>query len=333
MQRTKQTFYAKLGAKSHKTLKKARISVENFERFTGESIEQTALDFKSKSKQEVLDHLQTWLNQAKLAPRSKRSYFGYIKKCLRHLGVEITTDDVKDEIDFPEVPKEELHPCSDDELRQILGVCDYKFKVNTVVECSSGIRRGELVQVRKKHFVFGKARLLIKLPPSIAKFGKARTIILSKEAGILVTPKLNKLSDNDLAFAKSENPEFGYNNEQQKLQRCLEKLGLDQRYESNNRHKINTHSFRAWFITKMSRRDKDLAYLLSGQEGYLLSYDRLSDDEKLELYLKYEGDLLIYDDSKRVKEIENTNEKLVDMQRQIDELKRANRLFELAQKE
>ena len=33
-----------------------------------------------------------------------------------------------------------------------------------------------------------------------------------------------------------------------------------------------------------------------GEKGYLLSYDRLTDDELLEQYLKFEPDLLIYDD-------------------------------------
>ncbi len=69
---------------------------------------------------------------------------------------------------------------------------------------------------------------------------------------------------------------------------------MDQKYESGH-HKITTHSFRAFFITKVSRHDPNLAKYFAGQEQSrdLLMYDRLTVDEKLENYIKFEPDLLI----------------------------------------
>jgi hypothetical protein len=63
---------------------------------------------------------------------------------------------------------------------------------------------------------------------------------------------------------------------------------------------INTHSFRAYGITKLSRHDPNYARRLAGQKGYLDTYDRLALDEKLALYEKYEYELTI-DQTKRDK--------------------------------
>jgi len=43
---------------------------------------------------------------------------------------------------------------------------------------------------------------------------------------------------------------------------------------------------------------------LAGQKGYLLQYDRMNDEEKLEKYLEIEPELLIFDESKKNAEIE-----------------------------
>ena len=95
---------------------------------------------------------------------------------------------------------------------------------------------------------------------------------------------------------------------------------------------INTHSFRAYGITKLSRHDPNFARRLAGQKGYLDQYDRLSDDEKLALYQKYEYELMI-DESKKDKarieklesekdfRINKLEQTILDMQ---DNLKRLN---------
>jgi len=71
--------------------------------------------------------------------------------------------------------------------------------------------------------------------------------------------------------------------------------------QENGHGKITSHSFRAFFITKVSRFDRDLAHFLAGQKNkmYLPRYDRLTDDEKLELYLKIEPELIIDDSTKK----------------------------------
>lgn len=312
MNRDLNSYYDKLSKKSPKTLVVVKMAIGNFDRYCkskGKTLDQVIEELSRAERTDMYDFLQAWVNAQDLAPRSIRNYFVQVKKFLRYVGVNIISDDVKEEIDFPEVPKEELHPLdTETELKPILKQASFKYRAFFLGQASAGYRIGEAVKFRKKHLVLDKKRIIIKIPTSIAKFGKARTCILSKEAGLLWIPIIKKLDDDDLIFGGTEGTV------RDALNRYTEKLGLDKRYESNNRRQIHPHGFRAWFITRLSRKDKDLSYLLSGQEGYMIQYDRLSDDEKLELYLKYEDSLLVYDDVKKdqkILELEKINEEYV----------------------
>jgi len=100
------------------------------------------------------------------------------------------------------------------------------------------------------------------------------------------------------------------------LHRYLSKCGLDMKYDSGQ-YKINTHSFRAFFITKMSRHDPNFAKKLAGQKGYLLQYDRMTDKEKLDKYLEFEKDLIIDPTERqkaRITELERNEERIAKLE-------------------
>ncbi|MCH7561028.1 MAG: hypothetical protein IIC67_06640, partial [Thaumarchaeota archaeon] len=166
-------------------------------------------------------------------------------------------------------------------------------------------------------------------PANITKLSKGRTTFFSKEASKLLRPILKELKDEDLVFGTNEKVHLSETNSEQILARILEKIGLNDRYESNNRYKINTHSFRAFGITKLSRHDPNFAKKLAGQKGYLLQYDRMEDEEKLELYEKYENDLIIDDTEKQKAEIkklekektelEASNKRIEELEKKVDE--------------
>ena len=113
--------------------------------------------------------------------------------------------------------------------------------------------------------------------------------------------------------------------EQMALSAALEKLGYNDKYSSNGVYKITSHSFRAYFFTKAARtHDENYAHKLTGHGGYLPQYDRLTDDEKLELYMQLEPELLVYEHSKKNAEIEKLKEEKSELEkkeREIDGLK------------
>ena len=90
------------------------------------------------------------------------------------------------------------------------------------------------------------------------------------------------------------------------------------------RNVITTHSFRAFFITKVSRKDPNLAKHFAGQKGYLLQYDRQTDAEKLAIYIKLEPLLLVSDkarDQEKIRKLEQENARM----RKFENLKRGNK--------
>jgi len=176
------------------------------------------------------------------------------------------------------------------------------------------MRIGEMVQLRKKHMIIlDNGRIMVKIPASIAKFKRARTTFIAIEGSEILIPHLKKLNDDDLIFGTNENPRYSKLNCITILRRTLDTIGLDMRYDSD-RYKINTHSFRAYGITKVSRHDPNFAKIIAGQKGYLIrEYDRLTDEEKLNKYLEVENDLLIYkrmQTSDKVKKLEKRIAKL-----------------------
>ena len=189
-----------------------------------------------------------------------------------------------------------------DEIRRILSVGNKRNDLKFLAQLSSGLRRGELLQLCKKDLDTTQKRIIVNVPASITKIKKSRVTFFSKEVTPLLKPILKRLGDEDRVFFRGKaNPKNISNHYQLMLIKYLGQIDLDQKYESG-RHKITTHSFRAFFITKISRHDPNLAKYFAGQEQSrdLLMYDRLTLDERLEKYIEFEPDLLINDHIKKV---------------------------------
>jgi len=251
-------------------------------------------------------------------PQVNKFRFSLLKKYLHHRGIRLFKEDIEENLDFPTVIEEEPYPLSLKEAQLIIQNAPYKKKVMYLCMISSGMRIGETCQLKPKNLEFDKERIMVRIPASIAKYNRSRKTFFSKEASKILKHLLKKLDDDDLIFGTHDNPKYAETNEIQQLKRLLTKIGLYERQE-NGHGKITSHSFRAFFITKVSRFDRDLAHFLAGQKNkmYLPRYDRLTDDEKLELYMKIEHDLLISD-------IEKTKSELDKLEKEKSELEKTH---------
>ena len=261
------------------------------------TVNETITEYQEVDIEMVYESLQEWINwnNKRIYPNSIPIVFSYLKKYLRYHKIKITKEDVADQLNFPHKIKEEKYPLVKDEIRRILEVSNNRNKLKFLAQLSSGLRRGELLQLRKMDLDTTQKRIMVKVPASITKTKKSRVTFFSKEVTPLLKPILKRLGNEDRIFFRGKaNPSNISNHYQLILIKYLERIGLDQKYESG-RHKITTHSFRAFFITKVSRHDPNLAKYFAGQEQArdLLMYDRLALDEKLEKYIEFEPDLLI----------------------------------------
>jgi len=151
-------------------------------------------------------------------------------------------------------------------------------------------------------------------------------VYISFEASKYLKQLLKNLDDNDQIFGTNKNSFHSEINEEQIFRRALNRAGLTKRYSISKRYQVNTHSLRAYFITKASRHDANLAHFLSGQEGkiYLAQYDRLTDKEMFEIYLEIEPDLII-DSTERqkikIEKLEQSNNALEEKDKEVKSLK------------
>ena len=306
--RTQRSYYEKIQKHSLNSQKGTKNALNNFDKFCQEkydqNIEEIVDDLVLVKKQEtVFDILQSWINWNTIAPSSLKTYFVRLNTFLHYKGIKLDARDVKSELIFPRVLEEELYPLQIEDISKILSAANYDKRGMYLAQISSGMRLGEIVQIRKKDLVLDSDRIMVKIPAKITKTKQARTTFLSTEAEKMIRHKLKKLDDDDLVWGKNPIPINNEIAEIANLHRYLSKCGLDMKYDSGQ-YKINTHSFRAFFITKVSRHDPNFAKKLAGQKGYLLQYDRMTDEEKLEKYLELEPALLVFDESKKNAELE-----------------------------
>ena len=326
--RNRETFVNK--KKNVGTASNYKSAINNFENFCMEKYGRADLieDLKEYSDIEILDFIQAWIDwNDRLNPATVLNMFSRVKKYLHHRGIKLHPQDIKEELEFRRIIEEEMYPLTIENIQSIIKEMRHKHKVQFICQSSSLMRIGELVQLKKKHLSLDNKNIIVKLPANITKLSKGRTTFFSKEASKLLRPILKEIDDNDLVFGTNEKVHLSETNSEQILARILEKIGLNDRYESNNRYKINTHSFRAFGITKLSRHDPNFAKKLAGQKGYLLQYDRMTDEEKLELYQKYEIDLIIDNTEKLKIENEKKSKEITELQSKSDRISELEKKF------
>jgi len=229
------------------------------------------------------------------------------------MGIKLYKDDIDNELNFKSLTNEDLYGLTLTDIQTIFKILSYKHRTLFTCQLSALMRVGEMVQLRKKHLILDNDNIIVKIPSTIAKFNKGRTTFFSKEASRMIRPILKNLDDDELIFTTNPIVHHAEMAVEQVLRRAIIKTGLDMRYESNNRFMINTHGFRAYGITKISRHDPNFAKKIAGQKGYLLQYDRIDEEEKLEIYQKYEIDLLIDKDVTNKAEIKKLKEENMEM--------------------
>ena len=336
VRKTKEDFFEHIDNKDIKTINAYRIRIKDFEKYClGKFGKEDVLD-QFPDKQDQVDLFQKWVNfnSKKRAPSAVWNFAASLRKYTYYRGWQLARGDLSDLIELPAKPEKELYGLQLSDMHKIFAELQFNDKLLHCFDAVSGTRIGESVQLRKKHFLTDYERIVVKIPSHIAKFKRARTSFVTKEVGSMLKSRLKKLDEDDLVFGTKN---FGVKDDRQvianavhtsssvkedNLRRKLDKIGLDTRHEDTGRYWINTHSFRAWFITKVSRYDPNLAKLFAGEKGYLLQYDRLSVEEKLEHYIEFESSLYIFDQTmneEKIRKLKEANLKYAEQEAMIKE--------------
>jgi len=330
VKKSKETYLDKISVKAVSTRRNFNATYSSFEKFCLEKYDRTAEEIiqeipqEKESEYEVLQAWIKWLTKT-IIPATIHTRFSSLMGYFHYRGIKMYKEDIKQNISLPKIPKEEKHPISLQEIRTIVSNANHKKKALYLVLLSSGMRVGETVQLKKKHFDLTSKRTTIKIPADYTKTKQGRTVFISKEATNAIKPLLRKIDDNDGVFSKNPNPHYAVCAEEMTFKRILTNVGLVESYESSRTNKITMHSLRAYFFTKAARKHgENYAHMMTGHGGYLMQYDRLTNDEKLEMYLELEPELLIDEfiiKDRKIEELEKKNERITQLEDTINSMK------------
>jgi len=259
-----------------------------------------------------------WNEKNGLGNFTIRVAFSNIRKYLFHLGIKTNEQDIKEYLRFGKRTRENRHPLSQMEYRRIIdGLSRHPIVQALFLGLgSSGMRIGEALSLKKKDLDLSGKRIKVNIPAN-TKTRTGRTTYLSLETEKILQPHLENIGLDDYVFATNDGKDNS-SSVRTMLARLVDKLELVDRYQSNNIRKITTHSFRAYFFTKAARmHGENYAHKITGHGGYLMQYDRMTEDEKLEMYLQLEPELAVYNQTKNELEIN----RLRDRVEELDELK------------
>ncbi len=337
-------FEEKIKIDPQNSCESKQATVNNLKKFVQEELQSTVdqvcqelIRIKKKEGEEEYEDalypmLQNWIEwniKNGLNANTIKTRFSIIKDILYFLGVKTNLQDIKQRLKFPKIMREEKYPLQKKQLRKIVNdqVRNPKRQALYLALSSSGMRIGEALALKKNQFDFSKKRIMIRLSPEQTKTSAGRTVIVSKECEEKIMSYFEELSDSEFVFTDSTaSLKSRVRAETQALTNTLKRLGIEQRYSSNNVHKITSHSFRAYFFTKATRKhNENYAHKMTGHGGYLMQYDRYTDEEKVEMYLELEPELIIDE------QIENEL-KISDLQDQVSKMSGIEeKLFELRQ--
>jgi|APSaa5957512535_1039671.scaffolds.fasta_scaffold58972_1 integrase len=320
------------------TLAKARFDEFLYSNYDGMSTEKFIVHIRSLDEDERDDELfqvlQSWVDWLSdtfdLNSASTRQAFSRLNKFLWYCRIKISSNDIKDEIEWPEDIQEERYAPTDDEFSQIVSNLGWRNRGFCIGLSCPGMRPVELMGTQKKHYSFVNGRWMIEIPYYLTKKRISRTTGFSKEFNPFITKLLKERSDEDFVWTKRRQvPESFFQkyshlkDEKAKIKaikrfatdmltvvrisfnRKLKTLGLDMKYESTGEHKITFYSFRGRFVTRALKiLDGDVVHAIVGHGAYLQTYQRRTIQEKAELIDVIESDIMIGDSARKKAQIE-----------------------------
>jgi integrase len=284
----------------------------------------------------ILDEFYTFLSSYKL----KNGNIGYrnstittifvtAKEFLNSHNLHIYNEDLKQRIRLPKKEQTFEVGLTKEILVRLLHNSSYLMQTAILMCISSGMRVGELVQLRISDIDFTTNPTTIRLRKETTKTRETRFTCISSEATKSLKDYLIKkfnwyegIKEDRYIFMRNEN----YSDSQQyyravKSAECTLGQALWLTVKSvpdlamkneNGRYNIHFHAFRAWFKTQVTNaHQSDFAEAMMGHKSLKLVYYRQNAKDRQKTYLEVEPALTISDFTR----VENTIE---DLQKQVE---------------
>lgn len=326
-------------SKSFPTKQTYKIAVSKFQNFLKTrydlDIEEAISQFESKKLDPIvtLDEFYTYLS--KFTQRNgKKGYSNSTitvtitasKEFLNSQGLHIYSEDLKQRFRLPKKESVFEEGLTKEILSRLLRNSSPKLQTAILMCVSSGMRIGELVQLKLSDIDFDTNPTTIHIRKETTKTRDTRFTCISNEATKSLRDYLRRylglVEGNNDVYIFLQNQDYGdpeiydravrssKNTLVQALELVIESVPELSMKNENGRNSIHFHSFRSWFKTQVTdSHQSDFAEALMGHKSLKLTYYRQNSEVRCSTYLEVEPNLTISDFTKVEKNIKEITQK------------------------
>jgi integrase len=334
---------------SKKTIATYQTALNHFKKFTSTNYNCDELYLVEQIKSDQIDlysvirNFVIYLDQKQIRPRGIHSYLSGLKGFLRHMGIKINSDDFKQLVKIPKVVKTREVPITKEMILRVMHNSSPKLQTAILVCTSSGLRIGELVQLKLSDIDFESNPTKLNIRSEIAKGSMSRETFITTEATCALQDYLkryfgwiNHESNLNLqstmifgrisAVKTGNTPKFSLDSAKQILQSSLHKQ-IENIPELNVKNEngllaIHFHALRKFFRTNLGNVcGRDYAEALMGHGFYMDTYYQLPEDQKKQMYLNAEPHLTISDFKQVEKNLKDLSIKHTELESKFNEFK------------
>ncbi len=333
---------------SEKTKITYQTALNHFRAFSESeyNCDETQVVMKIKSEEldmyQVIRNFVIYLDKKNIKPQGLRSYLSGLKGYLRHWGIRINSDDYKQMVKIPKVVRTREIPLTKEMVIRIMRNSPPKLQTVILLSCSSGLRIGEIVQLKLSDIEFDSEPVKINVRAEIAKGGSSRETYVTAETANALKDYLRKhfgwqeeqanwnlqetvifgrLSQNNIDSVAKNPAQSSQQMLQAALRREISKIPELSIRNENGRRAIHFHAFRKYFRTILGNVcGRDYAEALMGHGFYMDTYYQLPDEKKKQMYLDAEPHLTLSDFETVEKNIKKLSEKNTQLEEKFNDL-------------
>ena len=288
--KTLSSYISVLEMRSQSTQKLFQCTINNVERFGKIDIKHIS----RYSEDKLYDLLQEWVIwnvRRGITTASIMCYLNAFRSYLYYHRIKLDWGDIRHNLKFPQRLHQEQLPITSDIIKELLVVSNSDFKLQLLALISSGMRVGELGQIKQEYLDLTHTNIIVRIPAHITKNGRSRTTFFSKQVSKIIGYRIKK--NLNFTFCGNRTYEQSLNLIIKRFGVARKKIGFESKYDhcKQNRYKIHVHSLRSHFITKANQVQFGLGHILAGHNFYMKEYNRYTVDELLAMYRKFEDHL------------------------------------------
>ena len=238
--------------------------------------------YERPNRTEVGRRLQEWVDGLGMRHRKARAYLREITQYLAYSGIVDGGYNPYIRLSGPE--SSDYIPDAS-ELRELLAECDARRRLMYAAMLSGGISLREAMELRKKEVITDLERLVVRIR---GRDGKERHVVFSIEVTKSITRLLERIGDDDAVFAPPGSRRSTLSAETRYLRSRVRLADL------RDGRRLTPGSFRKFFLKNAGKYNHIIASYLAGSKT-TVNGEKMTPKMTIYFYMKFEEDLLIYD--------------------------------------